>query len=189
MSNYTSYIHISRLWPARPVISLIDAERETWAPSLSTPPPRKVAWSVLACHPSPFPLDCRRCVTVPLTDHWPRWGHAGGWSNISARSVTSRREDRKTRCDPRRSDIFIDTEPFMQGGGGVLPARLAVLKGQNVKAISEEAGQGLDSCRRTETGRNATTSTVQTVQRLSTLKRSGWFCHLNCRMWMDLDLL
>lgn len=97
MSNYRRYIHVSRLWPARPAISPIDAECETWALSLSTQPPRKVAWSVLACHPSPFPLDCRRCVTVPLTDHWPHWGHAGGWSNISARSVTSRREGRKTR--------------------------------------------------------------------------------------------
>lgn len=126
MSNYSSYIHESRLWPARPAISPIDAECEH--PSLSTLPPRKVAWSVLACHPSPFPLDCRSCVTVPLTDHWPRWGHVGGWSNVSLGSVTSTREDRKTLCDPYSSDIFIDTERFKQGSGGILAVCLHCLE-------------------------------------------------------------
>lgn len=97
MSNYRSYIGVSRLWPAWPSISPADAECETRALSLSTQPPWKVACSVLARHPSAFPLDCRSCVTVPLADHWPRWGHTGGWSNLSG---TGDKQSRGTKNPP-----------------------------------------------------------------------------------------
>lgn len=124
MSNYRSYIHVSRLWLARPSISPADAGCKTWAASLSTQPPRKVACSVLACHPSPFPLDCRSYVTVPLTDHWPHRGHTGGWSNISLRSAASRQEERKSLRYLRSSDISIDTNHSMQGSSDILAAHL-----------------------------------------------------------------
>lgn len=42
----------------------------------------------------------------------------------------------KTCCDPRSTDIFINTEPFMQGSSSDLAARHAVHKGEDVKAIT-----------------------------------------------------
>lgn len=51
MGNYRSYIHVSRLWLARPSISLVDAESETWALSLSAQAAQPLGrWRAPFCH-------------------------------------------------------------------------------------------------------------------------------------------
>lgn len=189
MSNYRSYIHVSHLWPARPSISPADAGCETGALSLSTQPPWKVACSVLACHPSPFPLDCSSCVTVPLTDHWPHWGHAGGWSNMSLGSVTSRQGERKTLRYLYSSNILIDSNHFIRGTATSWLLTLLFIKDRTVKPLPRGGRhwKGLENCQRTNAGWNNS---------ISQLCRLYWHwkdqvdsvVYTNCRMRRNLDL-
>lgn len=77
MSNYRGDIHASRLWPAWPAISPAGADWETRELRLSIQAPGKAAGPILAHHPSPVPLGCHSCVTVPsFTDQWPHWGRS-----------------------------------------------------------------------------------------------------------------
>lgn len=141
MSNYRSDIHVSHLRPAWPAISPADAGCERRELRLSIQASGKAAWPTPTCHPSPVPLCCRSCVTprprparsLPLclavSDRWPHWGRSGGM--IKYRSETEKRQPscftvtrRGTEKAPflhrpGRSDIFINKQLLMPGGGVV----------------------------------------------------------------------
>lgn len=126
MSNYSSYIHVSRLWPARPTISPIDAEWEhracqrrrlgRWRGPFWHVIHHRFHLTAAAVSPSlsqtaDLAEDTWEDGQTPLWDRWPADERAEKPSVILY-----------------SGDIFIDTERFRQSGG-VLAGRLAVHRG------------------------------------------------------------
>lgn len=133
MSNYRSDIHVSHLRPARPTISPTDAECEMRELRLSTEPPRKAAWPILACHPSLVPLGCHSCVTAPLPQN------ADPTQDTEQVDQISLWDKREPACFVDRGqkessflwfcvhcDIFINKKHLMQGSSRVIPRHAAV---------------------------------------------------------------
>lgn len=154
MSNYSSYIHVSRLWPARPTISPIDAEWEhracqrrclgRWRGPFWHVIHHRFHLTAAAVSPSlsqtaDLAEDTWEDGQTPLWDRWPADERAEKPSviltavtSLSIQNVSGRAAASWLVASPFIEDRMLRPLP---GGGG-----------------HRRGGGGLDNCQRTETG-------------------------------------